>query len=105
MFVFIYPKMALSGLERERKKSMQIECNCGKRVCLSIYSRRRCGVVSSSNLQRKKELKRDQTFLTLKSNLLRYEMLFKILYWNIIVAVSIATVLGITCFFKNCFLM
>ena len=72
--------MALSGLERERKKTMQIECNCGKRVCLSIYSRKRCRVVSSSNLQCKEESKRDQTFLTLKSNLLRYEILFKILY-------------------------
>ena len=73
--------MALSGLETGKEKNQcKLNAIAEKGFCLSIYSRKRCRVVSSSNLQCKEESKRDQTFLTLKSNLLRYEILFKILY-------------------------
>ena len=61
--------------------------------CVSIHSWKGCKVISSFNLQ--KRHKENETFLNLKNNLFGHKILIKISYWNILVAVSIATILDI----------
>ena len=59
--MYTYTKIALCVVETGKgKESLKNECNCRKRVCVSIHSWRKCKVVSSSNLQ--KEDKVDESF-------------------------------------------
>ena len=56
MFVFLYPKLTLCGVETGKEKDyLENEYRCCKRIYVSIHSRKRCKDVCPSKLQNERK--------------------------------------------------